>query len=218
MNRTVQLLIYVAVAIYCTIALSLPIGDTKSVSLPPAQKATIRLVELSTEESLVEQQEESQIEENGQSRFVSEVLDSLVERFAPLLEHRGAATQRDEQSTSEVFLEADGTEQEKVELIGAYYDIRSVTTAPVINTALLAKQIIYPPIAKRQRREGVVLLRLFISNKGEIENIVIVDDPGYGFGEAAKRAFKNIDIEAATIEGEPVAVTFLFPLRFTLQY
>ncbi|HCG63251.1 MAG TPA: energy transducer TonB, partial [Sphaerochaeta sp.] len=103
------------------------------------------------------------------------------------------------------------------EPIGGYYPLESTTVGPTFDSTLLAKRIIYPSLAKRQGKEGVVVLRLFISSSGDVEDIWIVDDPGYGFGEAAQAAFQGMQVAPASIEGKPIAVTLLFPVRFTLR-
>jgi protein TonB len=103
------------------------------------------------------------------------------------------------------------------EPIGGYYQLESTTVGPTFDNTLLARRIIYPSLAKRQGKEGIVVLRLFISTSGDIEDIWIVDDPGYGFTEAALAAFEGMQVEPASIKGRPVPVTLLFPVRFTLR-
>lgn len=102
-------------------------------------------------------------------------------------------------------------------LIDGYYPIESVTKAPVFDRSSLAKRIVYPPLAKRQHKQGLVMLKLFISATGLVERVVVEDDPGYDMGEAAVTAFLNFQTEPATKEGKAVAVTLRYPVRFTLQ-
>ncbi len=97
-----------------------------------------------------------------------------------------------------------------------FYTIEDVTTGPVFDHVLLSEKIIYPSLAKRQQKEGLVLLRLYISASGEIVKIVVEENPGYGFAEAAVRAFSSLRVQPAQLRGEPIGVTLLFPINFNL--
>lgn len=98
-----------------------------------------------------------------------------------------------------------------------YHSLDEVTTAPGFDRALLASRIVYPDLAKRQGKEGLVMLRLFISSYGQVERVIVEQDPGYGFAEAAVRAFRGLTGKPAMKQGEAVAVTLLYPVRFTLS-
>lgn|GEM_PF-6896950 len=98
-----------------------------------------------------------------------------------------------------------------------YRDAQEVTAAPQLPVEQLMEQVRYPPQARRQGREGVVLLQLYISAEGVIERIEVLEDPGYGMAEAARRAFEGITAEPAEHNGVPAAVTLRFPVRFSLQ-
>lgn len=110
-----------------------------------------------------------------------------------------------------------GNLPEKLTVETNYYTINTVTIRPQFNRSLLASKIVYPNLAKRQGKEGTVVLRLFIDVKGNIERIVVEEDPGYGFAEAAIKAFSNIQTTPAVLGSKPVPVTLLYPIRFTLQ-
>ena len=45
----------------------------------------------------------------------------------------------------------------------------------------------------------------------------ILKDPGYGFGEAAVKALKDIKCIPAKTNGVPVAVRIRYPVRFKLR-
>ncbi len=107
------------------------------------------------------------------------------------------------------------TKQERTAM--HYHSLEEVTTAPGFDRAILASRIVYPDLARRQGKEGLVMLRLFISSRGEVEKIIVEQDPGYGFAEAALRAFQEITGTPAMKNGEAVAVTLLYPVRFTLS-
>ena len=75
----------------------------------------------------------------------------------------------------------------------------------------------YPPLAQRQKIEGVVFLELYIDRYGEIRNIVVLKDPGYGLAEAALHALDGLTVTPAEANGEPVAVRFRYPIRFRIK-
>ena len=104
-----------------------------------------------------------------------------------------------------------------VPMIDGYYLIETATQPPLFDRALLAERIQYPPMARRQRREGLVILRLFILENGVIERVVIEEDPGYGFAQAAEAAFAEMIVSPALLDGIPIPVTLTYPIRFTLQ-
>lgn len=76
---------------------------------------------------------------------------------------------------------------------------------------------VYPIMAKRRGREGVVLLRLSISETGHLTQIEILEDPGFGFGEAALEAVRNSSFSPAHHNGKPIAMRATLPIRFTLR-
>jgi protein TonB len=98
-----------------------------------------------------------------------------------------------------------------------FYEVDEVTVLPSFDRALVINQIQYPAGAKRRGIEAQVLLRLFISVSGTIDDIVILEDPGYGFAEAAIRAFDGVIFTPARMGSRAVAVTIVFPLQFQLE-
>ncbi|ACD96479.1 energy transducer TonB [Trichlorobacter lovleyi] len=76
---------------------------------------------------------------------------------------------------------------------------------------------VYPALAKRRNKEGVVLLRLSISETGQLTQLEVLEDPGYGFGEAAQEAVRNSSFTPARHNGKPVAVRAVLPIRFSLR-
>lgn len=98
-----------------------------------------------------------------------------------------------------------------------YAEMDGDTTAPTFNTKELSKRIVYPPAAKRQRITGDVLLVLYISDTGMVDRVDILEDPGYGFGEAAKVAFLGLWGKPALKGGMPIAVKIRYPIRFSLR-
>lgn len=98
-----------------------------------------------------------------------------------------------------------------------YSEMDSNTIAPSFNTREIAKRIVYPPLAKRQRIQGDVMLLLYISSQGHVDQVDILSESGYGFGEAARNAFLGFECQPATRAGIPIAVKIRYPIRFSLH-
>lgn len=76
---------------------------------------------------------------------------------------------------------------------------------------------IYPAHAKRRGKTGTVLLRLSISETGQMTHIELLEDPGNGFAEAAVEAVSSSSFTPARHNGKPIAVRATLPIRFTLH-
>ena len=92
-----------------------------------------------------------------------------------------------------------------------------VSVPPGISVEEVRAQVRYPPLAQRQGIEGVVYLELYIDDEGRIRRVEVLRDPGYGLGEAAIQAFEGLSATPAYANGEPVAVRFRYPVRFSLR-
>ena len=75
----------------------------------------------------------------------------------------------------------------------------------------------YPPIAREQGREGLVVLEVYFDEKAHIINIIIVREAGYGFDEVAITYVRTSVWEPALHNGRPVSVVLRVPVRFTLE-
>lgn len=74
----------------------------------------------------------------------------------------------------------------------------------------------YPPMARRLGKEGKVLLRLTIDEKGELIKIEVLESAPYGFTEAAIEALKKSKFAPAKKDGKPVPSRALLPVKFIL--
>lgn len=75
---------------------------------------------------------------------------------------------------------------------------------------------VYPMIARRLGKEGKVVLRLTIDDKGNLLNVEVIENTGYGFTEAAIEAVKRSTFLPAKKDGKPIASRAILPVRFTL--
>jgi periplasmic protein TonB len=78
-------------------------------------------------------------------------------------------------------------------------------------------QPVYPSLARRRSKEGVVVLRLSINENGNLTHIELIEDPGHGFAEAAIEAVRSSSFSPAHYNGKPVAIQATLPIRFTLR-
>lgn len=76
---------------------------------------------------------------------------------------------------------------------------------------------VYPLLARRLGKEGRVLLRLTIDEKGKLLNVEVIEGAGFGFTEAAVEAIKKSTFLPAIKDGRPVKSKALLPIRFTLR-
>ncbi len=109
------------------------------------------------------------------------------------------------------------TEKEVVEVEIEYLPQHKISDPPGIPTEDILKRVVYPTLANKQKIEGVVYLELYIDSTGEIRNIEILKDPGYGLAEAAIEAISGLSCTPALANGVPVAVRFRYPVRFKLK-
>jgi TonB family protein len=84
-------------------------------------------------------------------------------------------------------------------------------------TFLKRQMPVYPIIARKLGKEGKVVLRLFINEKGQLKNIEVVEPAGYGFTESAVEAVKMSTFSPAHVNGTNVASKALLSIRFVLK-
>lgn len=76
---------------------------------------------------------------------------------------------------------------------------------------------VYPLLARRLGKEGKVLLRLTIDERGRLLNVEVIEGAGHGFTESAVDAVKKSSFLPAKKEGNPIASKALLPIKFTLR-
>lgn len=78
--------------------------------------------------------------------------------------------------------------------------------------------IVYPQAAIDAGAKGKIELLFMINRKGEISSISVLKDIGYGTGEACVAALKKTKKwKPAIVNGKPVAVNFVMPIRMDLS-
>ncbi|MBU1398738.1 MAG: TonB family protein, partial [Proteobacteria bacterium] len=76
---------------------------------------------------------------------------------------------------------------------------------------------VYPAFARKLGKEGEVVLRLTIDERGNLLNVEVLETAEYGFTEAAVDAVKKSTFLPAKKNGKPVASRALLPVRFILR-
>ncbi len=118
--------------------------------------------------------------------------------------------------TEKVVVEVEQIYTEPVEVI-EYLPQHKISDPPKIPTDEILKRVIYPPLANKQKIEGIVYLELFIDQEGNIRNIEVLKDPGFGLTQAAIDAITGLKCTPAKSNGKSVPVRFRYPVRFKLK-
>jgi|WetSurMetagenome_2_1015567.scaffolds.fasta_scaffold00246_25 periplasmic protein TonB len=74
----------------------------------------------------------------------------------------------------------------------------------------------YPFVAKRMNKEGRVILKLTIDERGRLLNVEVVEAAGFGFTEAAVEAVMKSTYRPAVIHGRAILSRAVLPVRFRL--
>ena len=86
---------------------------------------------------------------------------------------------------------------------------------------VIMKNVQYPPMAREQGISGVVYVRIMIGTQGEVKEVQSVQGRTYNkeLEAEAVRVLKKLPAltKPATLDGEPVHVQFIQPVRFVLQ-
>lgn len=75
----------------------------------------------------------------------------------------------------------------------------------------------YPRLARELGKEGTVLLRLTIDERGRLMDVEVMKRAGSGFDEEAVRAVRDSSFTPARIDGKPVKCKAQLPIRFVLN-
>jgi protein TonB len=75
----------------------------------------------------------------------------------------------------------------------------------------------YPALAKRLEKQGTVLLRVTIDDRGRPVEVEILQKAGFGLDEEAIRAVKESTFVPAKMDGKPLTCKALLPIRFVLK-
>lgn len=75
----------------------------------------------------------------------------------------------------------------------------------------------YPRLARELGKEGTVLLRLTIDERGRLLDVEVLRRAGSGLDEEAVRAVRESSFSPAKVNGKPVSCRAQLPIRFVLN-
>ena len=87
-----------------------------------------------------------------------------------------------------------------------------VAPVPVVRTLPA-----YPEVARRLRKEGIVIVQATIDREGNVIDTHVLKDIGLGCGDAAEEAIRGWRYRPATLDGRPVSVYLMVTINFELR-
>ncbi|MFB0515929.1 MAG: energy transducer TonB [Candidatus Neomarinimicrobiota bacterium] len=89
---------------------------------------------------------------------------------------------------------------------------------PIGGYEAIAAKLKYPEIAKQAGIEGTIILQVFVSDKGFVEDVVVLKGiPDTGLDEAAANAIKQVRFKPALQRDRPIGVWVAIPVHFRLR-
>ena len=89
---------------------------------------------------------------------------------------------------------------------------------PVGGYAAILSKLVYPEIARRAGIEGTVVLRIFVSRKGFVQEVIVEKGvPDTGLDEAAMRAVRQVRFNPAKQRDRALGVWMFIPISFKLS-
>jgi protein TonB len=97
-----------------------------------------------------------------------------------------------------------------------YLSMHQLSNPPQFDENAIAASLAYPQMALRSGIEGRVFIELFVDKSGIVQRVAILrEEPeGWGFGDAAVKAFAGRKGTPALLNGEPVSARFRYPVTF----
>jgi protein TonB len=111
------------------------------------------------------------------------------------------------------------TEEEKIRnesAVLSYNDYADVLPAPKEGLNKIIKKVDYPLAAKSSKTEGTVILLAYIDETGEVKDVKVIKDIGFGCGDAAAKAFANAKFMPAVKNGKNISIKAAIPVKFQL--
>jgi protein TonB len=97
----------------------------------------------------------------------------------------------------------------------AFRPAADVSRAPEVAEEVRAE---YPEEARREGIQGAVRLLVLIRKDGSVYRVRVLEDPGYGLGEAAREALSRFQFRPALgPDGEAVDYQIYYTYRFVLD-
>ncbi len=107
--------------------------------------------------------------------------------------------------------------EEKMNDDPAYYLTAEVMPEPVGGMKAILDNLVYPYQAKKDKIQGIVKIKAFIDEYGNVTHVEVVQGIGHGCDEAAKIAVDYAKFKPGLIKGKPVKVQMIIPIYFKLD-
>lgn len=117
-----------------------------------------------------------------------------------------ALPQVSEEALPEGYVDEDGF---------SFAPLYRVTELPKLLRPLSPK---YPDRAREFQKEGVVIIEADIDAQGHVISARIIEESGWGFGEAALKAVRETTFSPAKIGATAVPVRYRIPIRFKMDF
>jgi protein TonB len=87
---------------------------------------------------------------------------------------------------------------------------------PVGGMDAITSKLVYPTNARNAKIEGEVIVRAYVDEAGAVTKTEVVKGIGFGLNEAAQDAVKQTMFQPGRIDGKPVKVQIVLPVKFKL--
>lgn len=96
----------------------------------------------------------------------------------------------------------------------SYYSNAEVMPEPEGGIAQLQKKLVYPSYAKENEIQGIVDVKAFIDQNGDVTKAEVTKGIGYGCDEVARITVLYAKFTPGLIRGKPVKTQIVIPLEF----
>lgn len=118
--------------------------------------------------------------------------------------------------SNETFLPPE-IEEEKLENDPAFFATAEVMPEPIGGMEAIYKKLFYPSEAEKNNAEGVVKIKAFIDEFGEVTDAQINEGIGYGCDEIARNAIYFAKFRPGLQKGKPIRVMMVIPIEFNKE-
>jgi len=105
-------------------------------------------------------------------------------------------------------------EEENLSNDPAYFLTAEIMPKPVGGMKALLSTVYYPKEAREKKITGIVKIKAFIDQFGDVNKAEVVKGIGYGCDEAAKIAVYYAKFKPGLIKGQPIRVQMIIPIKF----
>lgn len=116
--------------------------------------------------------------------------------------------------TSDEFLLPPEIEEEKLEGDPAFFSSVEVMPEPVGGMEAIYNKLIYPTQARKNEVQGIVKIKAFIDEYGEVIEAEIFEGIGYGCDDVARDAIYYAKFKPGLQKGKVVRTMIIIPIEF----